>query len=157
MDEIETKFRPKRRRAFKTCCCGYSLQDGVHGIILWDVILVIFVGFNGAATFLYYATISKNYIQAIADFATTAFLIIRAIFGLWVVRKRFGLRSLKWYLITRVFWDVCLLIGYLVVFILKKMPLTSFIFNIVIIISLDGYFNGVIFTFRKYQVEDLKD
>ena len=59
-------------------------------------------------------------------------------------------------MILRIVWDVVLLITNVVLVIIKEINFGSFLFNIVIVVTLDGYFNFVVYGFFKYR-KDAKE
>mmetsp|Transcript_22585 Transcript_22585/g.25954 ORF Transcript_22585/g.25954 Transcript_22585/m.25954 type:complete len:122 (-) Transcript_22585:16-381(-) len=55
------------------------------------------------------------------------------------------------YLILRIVWDIILMLMNVVLIFLSKISFVSFLFNIIVVISLDGYFNFIVYGFFKLK------
>ena len=141
----------------KTWCLCFSIEDGVHGIVIWDMILVVTIAFNGISTMIYYLGAEGNVINAIADFATTGFLFVRSIYACYTLGHHLKLKMLKRYLILRIVWDIILFIGYIVLIIFDSISIYSFFFNIILVVSIDGYFNFIIYALYKIKFQCEED
>ena len=112
----------KKLPLLKKCCLGFSLDDGIHGIVAWDNLYALFVITTSVNTLVYFADKNKAYV-AFTDMVTAAFLVVRAVIGMWTCCKNFAADRVRKYFIMRLIWDAVLLIGNSVMVALKKMPL----------------------------------
>ena len=154
---IETKLKSKMSvRIFewyemKTWCWWVSIEDGVHGVIIWDTLLVLVIAFNGLSTIAYFSNQSIDALRALGDFIMTGFLFLRAIYGWCALRRKFNYFMLRNYLVLRIVWDIVLLLMNIILMLINKINFVSFLFNIVVVISLDGYFNFIVYGFFKLK------
>ena len=85
----------------------------------------------------------------------TGFLLLRAIYGWWALKRKFNYFILRNYLVLRITWDIVLLLMNIILMLINKINFVSFLFNIVIVISLDGYFNFIVYGFFKLKKVNL--
>lgn len=105
----------------RSCCFGFSLEDGVLGIVVWDSLYALFFITTSINTLIYLAE-NGRVSDSFTGLATALVLLIRAIIGIRTSRYNFKREILRNYLIVRLFWDGGLLLLNIVMAGLRKMP-----------------------------------
>mmetsp|Transcript_1051 Transcript_1051/g.919 ORF Transcript_1051/g.919 Transcript_1051/m.919 type:complete len:107 (+) Transcript_1051:248-568(+) len=65
------------------------------------------------------------------------------------MQREFNPSMLKKYLYIRIVWDIILLIMNVILVIINRINFASFLFNTVVVVCLDGYFNFVVYGYFK--------
>jgi len=129
-------------------CCGFSLAEGVHGIAVWDCIIGVFVLFGSISTiFFLYQDRKKELSKSMADFITTVFLFIRAIFGIRAFHRNFRIDLLKKYFMVRVIWTCLVFLTNLILAAVDNVTYQSFVFNMITLVAFDIILNLIIWNF----------
>ena len=73
------------------------------------------------------------------------------------MQKEFNVKMLKNYLFIRIVWDIILLLMNVILVIINRINFASFLFNTVVVVCLDGYFNFVVYGYFKLMqiIEDI--
>lgn len=130
----------------RRCCCNISLDDGVHGIVVWDFLYALFV-LTTTLSVLVQQIQSGQMSQSFADIITAGILGVRAAFGLSTCCHHFQMNKVKKYLYMRLAWDVGLVIFNVIMAALRRMPLESFLTKMIVLIIVDGYLNFIIYSY----------
>lgn len=72
----------------RSCCFGVSLDDGIHGIVVWDSLYALFIITSTLNTMVYYAQTGQESLS-FSDSATAILLVVRAIIGMTTCCKNF--------------------------------------------------------------------
>eukprot|EP00347_Sterkiella_histriomuscorum_P015061 403358457 len=142
----------KRKLQLKRCCFGFTLIDGVHGIVVWDCLYALFVITTSLSTVFYYAD-QNQASQAFTDICSAALLIVRAIYGMWTCCKHFEFAIIRKYFIIRAVWDVALLIVNCIMVGLRMMPVQTFFLNGLMLFIVDGYLNLAIWSYMQHLIQ----
>ena len=113
--------------------------------MVWDSLYALFFITTSINTLIYYSQ-KGSISDSFADIATATLLTVRAIIGMRTCKYGFPLDKIKAYFITRLVWDAALLLLNIIMAGLRKMSTQTFIFNIVVLLIIDGYLNLVIFS-----------
>ncbi|CDW71329.1 UNKNOWN [Stylonychia lemnae] len=154
MQQVEKK--KKRKIYVRRCCFGFNLSDGVHGIVVWDNLYALFVITTSLSAVFYYNEQNRAS-QAFTDICSAALLIVRAVIGMITCSKGFQYIHMRKFFITRVVWDIALLIVNCIMVALEMMPVQTFFLNAFTLFLIDGYLNLVIYSYMVHsQLQALK-
>jgi hypothetical protein len=112
---------------------------------VWDSLYALFFITTSINTLIYYSQ-KGSISDSFTDLATAVALTVRAIIGIKTCKLGFLREKIKVYFITRLVWDAALLLLNIVMASLRKMSTQTFIFNIAVLLLIDGYLNLIIFS-----------
>ena len=99
--------------------------------------------------------------NSLTDLITSAFLALRAIFGMRTCCSQFATPRVRIYLIVRLCWDLLLIFFNITMAALRIMDITSFLTKLVVLIIVDGYFNFMIYSYlspdSSYMIKEQGD
>jgi hypothetical protein len=127
-----------------------SLDDGLLGIVVWDLLYALFIVTTTMSIFVDQAQKGKLN-NSLTDLITSLILAIRAIVGIRTCCKDFDTDRVRIYLIVRLSWNLALIIFNVSMAGLKKMMVTSFLTKLFVILVVDGYMNFIIFSYLSPQ------
>ena len=136
----------KTRCRFRSCCFGIGLDDGVHGIVVWDSLYALFV-ITTTMSILVAQVEHGQMNKSLTDLITSVFLAIRAGVGISTCCHKFSLDRVRNYLIVRLSWDIALVIFNIIMIALRNMQMQSFLTKLVVLILVDGYLNLIIISY----------
>ena len=133
----------------RSCCFGFSLEDGIMGIVVWDTLYCLFFLTTAINTMIYYYDNQQDINKSFTDIATACVLIIRASIGIRTSLKEFNKAQVKAYFITRLVWDAVILLLNITMAALRKITLQTSIANVLVVLIIDGYLNLIIFSYLR--------
>ena len=140
------RIKMKNRCRFRSCCFGIGLDDGVHGIVVWDSLYALFV-ITTTMSILVAQVEHGQMNKSLTDLITSVFLAIRAGVGISTCCHEFSLEKVRNYLIVRLSWDIALVIFNVIMIALRNMQMQSFLTKLIVLILVDGYLNLIIVSY----------
>lgn len=131
-------------------CCGLQLDDGIHGIAIWDAFYSLFIitmtvsNFFNEGTFI----LTGYYVAALFEIG---FLLLRVVFGICACTKRFQKRYVTIYFGVRIAWDIAMVIYFTIMAVQHKITVDDLFTQLLWLFGMDGYFNFAIYSFLKLQ------
>jgi hypothetical protein len=112
----------KNRCRARRCCLGIGLDDGVHGIVVWDSLYALFVLTTTLSVLVRQVEVGKIS-QSFTDLITALLLSIRAAVGMNTCCHNFQMIKVRNYFLVRLGWDFALIIFNIIMMALRKMPM----------------------------------
>jgi hypothetical protein len=136
----------KTRCIVRRCCFNIHLDDGVHGIVVWDSLYALFV-ITTTLSILVQQVEHGKMSKSLTDLITSVFLAIRAGVGISTCCHNFQASQVRTYLIVRLSWDIALVILNITMIALRNMQLQSFLTKLIVLILVDGYLNLIVISY----------
>lgn len=128
-------------------CIGFSLDDGVHGVVVWDMLYALFVITTTMSIFVNQIKVGKLN-QSFTGMVTMAFLTVRAGVGISSCCYNFQLKRVKYYLILRLAWDGALILyNIIMAAAFQQIEWSTLFMQLFVLVLVDGYLNFTIYSY----------